>query len=94
VGGGSPAEATQGLENSVARNSRTREFGGLSFSEKLQEFWMGEDLFSVRWTMRLQGVGTQESGVAGVAEYVSKVFIQKSRTSIFLGKSSPSSQIL
>src|ERR1700722_19232151 len=43
---------------------------------------------------RLQGVGTQESGVAGVAEYASKVFIRKSRTSISLGKSSPSSQIL
>ncbi len=32
--------------------------------------------------------------VAGVAEYASKVFIRKSRTSISLGKSSPSSQIL
>ena len=40
------------------------------------------------------GIRTQESGVAGVAEYASKVFIRKSRTSISLGKSSPSSQIL
>jgi hypothetical protein len=40
------------------------------------------------------GVGTQESEVAGVAEYASKVFIRKSTTSISLGKSSPSSQIL
>jgi hypothetical protein len=42
----------------------------------------------------LAGVGTQESGVAGVAEYASYVFIRKSRTSISLGKSSLSSQIL
>jgi hypothetical protein len=40
------------------------------------------------------GIGTQESGVAGVAEDASKVFIRKSKTSISLGKSSPSSQIL
>jgi transposase len=33
------------------------------------------------------GVGTQESGVTGVAEYASKVSIQKSRTSISLGSS-------
>src|ERR1700738_576338 len=40
---------------------------------------------------RNSGVRSQESGVA---EYASKVFIRKSRTSISLGKSSPSSQIL
>jgi len=39
-------------------------------------------------------IRTQESGVAGVAEYASKVFIRKSGTGICPGKSPPEFQIL
>src|SRR5271165_2551286 len=38
-------------------------------------------------------VRNQNSGVAGVAEYASKVFIRKSGTGICPGKSPPESQI-
>jgi hypothetical protein len=44
--------------------------------------------------VKKSGIRTQESGVAGVAEYASKVLIRKSGTGIFPGKSPPESQIL
>jgi hypothetical protein len=43
--------------------------------------------------VKKSGIRTQESGVAGVAEYASKVFIRKSGTGICPGKSPPESQI-
>ena len=45
-------------------------------------------------SQKKSGIRTQESGVAGVAEYASKVFIRKSGTGICPGKSPPESQIL
>ena len=44
--------------------------------------------------MQREEVRNQNSGVAGVAEYASKVFIRKSGTGICPGKSPPESQIL
>ena len=44
-------------------------------------------------SQKKSGIRTQESGVAGVAEYASKVFIRKSGTGICPGKSPPESQI-
>src|ERR1700722_17806738 len=53
-----------------------------------------EEAFARRPTSSIREVAGVETQESGVAEYASKVFIRKSRTSISLGKSSPSSQIL